>query len=173
MSWFVLIIFGGLLLCVGWLDPRRLPRGGELGQAMRRVSRRDRREVRQALREGRAVHDSRLASLAASLARDEMRRVDYRGPLLAQEKAMIVLGIAGIALALAVGFRHLRQVGIELLGSGLVIVWVTGLRRVTPAHRHATDPLRAAYQSNLALTRRSGVGVIDQLQLDVEDHAAR
>jgi hypothetical protein len=129
---------------------------------MQRAGRRARRDVNSAVREGRAVRDSALASLAAAVAQERMKRTDYRGPLLRQEKLMLLAGIAQVTLALAVGANHLGTQYSDIGGSVVVVFWVVGLRRVTPSHRHSTDRLLTAYQANLSLAGASGHEELDR-----------
>jgi hypothetical protein len=134
MAWLFPTLFVGLVVSLGWLDPRHLPRRSELGHAMQRVGRRGRLEVRNALRDGRAVNETRLAALAAAVAQDRMSRIDYRGPLLTREKVMVIAVLAESALAAALGLRDLGATFSGLGASTIVVFWVVGLRRVTPSH---------------------------------------
>jgi hypothetical protein len=132
---------------------------------MQRIDRRGRLEVRNALRDGRAVNEQRLAALAAAVAQDQMSRIDYRGPLLRQEKIMVLAVIAEIALAAAVGLRDLGATFSSLGASTIVVFWVVGLRRVTPSHRQPTDRLLTAYRANRTLADNSPRGELDRIQL--------
>jgi hypothetical protein len=165
MSWLMPALFLGFVFSVGWLDPRRVPSRSELGRTMKRVGRRARGEVRNALRDGRAVTDPRLAALAAAVAQEEMDRIDYRGPLRKQEVLMLLAGTAQVALVLAVGLHHLGIAFSDIGGSLIVVFWVVVLRRATPSHRHPTDRLLTAHRANLSLAGESGPGELDRIRL--------
>jgi hypothetical protein len=164
MDWMGIVLGLGMPFVIPLLDPRRVsPRGG-LGTAMRPVGRRGRREVTRALRDGRAVADPHLASLAAALAKEQMRRSDYRGPPRRQEVLTLVAGAAAVAV-LAVLARHESGVAPAFVGGySLVVVWVVGLRRLVPSHRHSTDRLLIAYRANVLLAEKAGPGEFDRIR---------
>lgn len=158
MSVLLYVLLLGLFVAAGSLDPRRIPRRSELGKVLRRVGRPARREIDSALREGRAVGDPRLASLAAAVAQERMNRIDYRGPLLKQEKLFLLAGIGEVALTLVLGVHHLASQEGNIGGSVLAVFWVVGFRRLTPSHRHSTDRMLTAYKRNVSLGESVGPG---------------
>ncbi|HEY4809491.1 MAG TPA: hypothetical protein VIH71_00405 [Solirubrobacteraceae bacterium] len=164
MDWVSIVVSVGLPFGAPLLDPRRISPRGELGKAMKHAGRRGRKEVAGALRDGRAVTDPHLASLAAAFAKEQMRRSDYRGPPRRQEALALVAGAALVAL-LAVFARHESGVVPAFVGGySLVVVWVVGLRRLVPSHRHSTDRLLMAYRANVLLAQKAGRGEFDRIR---------
>jgi len=167
MSGLLYALLFALAVGVGWLDPRRIPRRSDLGRALRGIGYRARRKVDKALREGRAVEDPRLAALAAAVAQERMRRIDYRGPLLREEKLLLAAGIAEVTVALLIGVHHLTAQYTTIGGSVIAVFWVVGLRRLTPSHRHPTDRLLLAYWANQGLAQSAGAGELGRALLGV------
>jgi hypothetical protein len=137
-------------------------RGCEFGRAMKR---RGRNEVTRALRDGRAVADPHLASLAAALAKEQMRRSDYRGPPRRQEVLTLVVGGAAVALFAAFARHESGVVPAFVGGCALVVVWVVGLRRLVPSHRQSTDRLLTAYRTNVLLAEKAGPGAFERVRV--------
>jgi len=133
---------------------------------MKHVGRRSRREVTSALRDGRAVANPGLASLAAALAKEQMERSDYRGPPRKLEVLGLVFGAAVVAVvALS---SHEAGVAPALVGGyALLVVWAVGLRRLVPSHRDTTDRLLTAYRSNALLAEKAGPGELDRVRLGI------
>jgi hypothetical protein len=160
----------GILFSVGspflypLLDPRRVSPRGELGKAMKRVGRRSRNEVTSALRDGRAVADPRVASLAAALAKEQMRRSDYRGPPRRQEVLTLIVGAVVVGLFAAFAQHESGVVLAFISAYSLVVVWVVGLRRLVPSHRNSTDRLLTAYRMNVSLAEKAGPGELDRIR---------
>jgi hypothetical protein len=167
MSWLLYALLFALVVAVSWLDPRRIPRRSELGLALRGVGYRARRKVDRALRDGRAVEDPSLAALAAAVAQERMRRIDYRGPLLRGEKLLLAAGIAEVAVALLIGVHHLTAQYATIGGSVIAVFWVVGFRRLTPSHRHPTDRLLLAFRANQELAQSAGAGELGRVLLGV------
>ena len=164
MDWVGIVLSAALPFGTALLDPRRISPRSELDKAMKHVGRRARNEVTGALRDGRAVADPHLASLAAALAKEQMRRSDYRGPPHRQEVLLLIAGAAAIAL-LAVFAHHESGVMPAFVGGySLVVLWVVGLRRLVPTHRHSTDRLLIAYRANVSLAERAGPGEFDRVR---------
>jgi hypothetical protein len=167
MDWAGLVLSIGLPFVTPLLDPRRVSARTELGKAMKRAGRRGRGEVTRALRDGRAVADPHLAGLAAELAREQMRRSDYRGPPHRQEVLTIIAGAAVIAL-FAMFARHESGVVPAFAGGYiLIVVWVVWLRRLVPSHRHSTDRLLMAYRANVLLAEKAGPGELDRIRFGI------
>jgi hypothetical protein len=147
-----------------FLNPRRIAPRGELGKAMKHVGRRGRKEVAWALRDGRAVAEPHLASLAAALAQDQMQRSDYRGPPRRREVLTLIAG--AVAIALVVVFARLESGDVPAFvgGYSLVVVWVVGLRRLVPTRRDSTDRLLTAYRENVLLAEKTGPGAFDRVR---------
>jgi len=168
MDWVGIVVSVGLpfgtAVVASLVDPRHVSRRSELGKAMKHVGRRDRREVTKALRDGRAVSDPRLASLAAAFAKEEMERSDYRGPPRRQEIFALILGAAAVGLLAAFARHESGVVPAFVGGYCLVVVWVVGLRRLVPSHRDSTDRLLTAYRANVALAERSGPGEFERVR---------
>jgi len=91
-----------------------------------------------------------------------MSRIDYRGPLLRQEKLFLLAGIGEVALTLVVGVHHLARQEGTIGGSVLAVFWVVGFRRLTPSHRHSTDRMLTAYTRNRSLGESVGRGELDR-----------
>jgi hypothetical protein len=164
MDWVSIVLSIGLPCGAPLLDPRRISPRSELGKAMKHVGRRGRKEVARALRDGRAVADPHLASLAAAFAKEQMRRSDYRGPPRRQEVLALLVGAAVVAL-LAVFSRHESGVVPAFVGGySLAVVWVVGLRRLVPSHRDSTDRLLMAYRANDLLAQEAGPGEFDRVR---------
>jgi hypothetical protein len=165
MDWAGIVLSVGLPFVTTLLDPRRISPRTELGKALKHIGRRGRNEVTRALRDGRAVADPQLASLAAALAKEQMRRSDYRGPPSRQDVLTLLLGAAAVALVAALG-RHESGVLAALVGSyALVVIWIAGFRRLIPTHRHPTDRLLTAYRANVLLAEKAGPGAFDRVRI--------
>jgi hypothetical protein len=164
MDWVSLVLTAALPLVTQLLDPRRVPPRGKLGKALKHVGWRGRKKVEASLRDGRAVDDPHLASLAAALAKERMQQSDYRGPPQRREVLMLLGGGGVIALLLA--FARLESgVAPAFIGVyALVVVWVVGLRRLIPTHRDSTDRLLTAYRANTSLAEKAGPGAFDRVR---------
>jgi hypothetical protein len=164
MDWVGLSMSLALPLVTPLLDPRRVSPRSELGKAMKQVGRRGRTEVARALRDGRAVSDPHLAGLAVALATEQMRRSDYRGPPGRRDVLALVAGAVVLALFAAIA-RHESGVVPALVGGYLLaVIWVVGLRRLVPSHRHSTDRLLTAYRANASLAEQAGPGELDRVR---------
>jgi len=167
MNWVGIVFAVGLPFAAPLLDPRRISPRSELGKAMKHVGRRGRSEVTRALRDGRVVADPHLASLAAALAEEQMRRSDYRGPLRRQEVLMLIGGAAAVAL-FALFARHEADAVAAFVGTYSVgVIWVVGLRRLVPSHRHSTDRLLMAHRANVLLAEEVGPGAFERIRFGV------
>jgi hypothetical protein len=164
MDWVSIVTAVALPLATPLLDPRKVPPRGELGKALKHVGWCGRKEVEASLRDGRAVADPHLASLAAALAKERMQRSDYRGP--PQRREVLTLLGGGAVIALLLAFVRLESgaapafIGVY----ALVVVWVVGLRRLIPTHRDSTDRLLTAYRANTSLAEKAGPGAFDRVR---------
>jgi len=63
-------------------------------------------------------------------------------------------------------FAHLESGVVPAFvgGYSLVVVWVVGLRRLVPSHRHSTDRLLMAYRANVSLAQKAGPGELDRVR---------
>jgi hypothetical protein len=154
----------GTSLIAPLISPGHISSRSELGGAMKHVGRRGRSEVSKALRDGRAVSDPRLASLAAAFAKEQMERSDYRGPPRRQEVFALVLGAVAVGLLAAFARHETGVVPAFVGGYCLVVVWVVGLRRLVPSRRDSTDRLLTAYRANVALAEKSGPGEFERFR---------
>jgi hypothetical protein len=167
MDWVSLVLTAALPLVTPLLDPRRVPPHGELGKALKHVGWRGRKKVDASLRNGRAVDDPELASLAAALAKERMQRCDYRGPPQRREVLTLLGGGAVIGLLLAFVRLDSGAAPAFIGGYALVVVWVVGLRRLIPTQRDSTDRLLMAYRANASLAEKAGPGAFDRVRLGV------
>jgi hypothetical protein len=164
MDWVGILVSVGSPFAAPLLDPRRISSRSDLGKALKRVGRRGRDEVKRALRDGRAVADPHLAGLAAALAEEQMRLSDYRGPPRRQEVLTLIAGAGALALVGAFG-RHEPGVLPAFVGVySVVVIWVVGLRRLIPSHRHTTDRLLIAYRANASLAEKAGPGELERVR---------
>jgi Flp pilus assembly protein TadB len=164
MDWVGIVVSVASPFAAPLLDPRRISPRSELGKALKRTGRRGRNEVTKALRDGRAVSDPHLASLAAALAEEQMRRSDYRGPPRRQEVLTLILGAAALAPLAALRHQEPGVLPVFVCGYSLLVVWVVGLRRLVPTHRHTTDRLLTAYRANAALGEQAGPGELERVR---------